>query len=530
VRGPASRGNPAFSGAEHGRPDASARRGYVHRIRRPDRSALVGSTIAVCCAVGVGLLTGVAPVVVTLALCCGGLLLLLLMLLRRGSPRIADALRGPQAAAELDAAPTGEPVELRVARALFYLGMLALGESAFRLPPGLTISEIAFILAFAFCALAILRGGPVSPVPVPMAIAVGVFALGGAISSVGAQSPSQSSAQVLHAIYVLLLWPWVGVMVIRNRQQLLATFGFWAASAAIDGVGALAQLAHVRLPGTVAEVGRYQGFTTHQNDLGGVAGIALVPGLIFATRGSRPPAFLRWLVVALVVAAVVLSGSVAGLAGAVLALLVWLSSPAVRSSSRVVVALAALCAVGVLAVASGRITSPAQRLTQVTSAGTGSAHDRLSVAEAAWKRIKHEPFVGTGLDTPDTAVVIISQGLSGPFQVHGLPIAAWYETGIFGFAGILGLVICLAVLAWRTVRRSRSPDQQVISWALLGAFVTFLVEVMTEPMVFETYDWIVAVVIVAWAATVASAQLGPEWTGVEPARLGARRVALAGRG
>jgi O-antigen ligase len=330
---------------------------------------------------------------------------------------------------------------------------------------------------------------------------------------------------------VLLLWPWVGLMVIRNRQHLVATFGFWATSAAINGVGALAQVAHVQLPGTVAEVGRYQGFTTNPNDLGGGATVALVPSLLFATRGTSPPALLRWLIVGLVVAALVLSGSVAALAAGVLALLVWLSSPAVRSSSRVVVALAALCAVVVLAVASGRITSPAQRLTQVTSAGTGSAHDRLSVADAAWKRIRYQPFVGTGLDTPDTVVVIISQGLSGPFQVHGLPIAAWYETGIFGLAGMLGLLMFLAVFAWRTVRSSRSPDQQVISWALLAAFAAFLVELMTEPMVFETYDWIVAVLILAWGAMLAAkTAVGSERPESEPARFRAPRVALAGRG
>jgi O-antigen ligase len=456
------------------------------------------------------------------------------MLLRRGSPRIAEAIRGPQAAAERETAPTAEPLELRFARGLFYLGILALGESVFRLPPGLTISEIAFILALAFCALAILRGAPVSPVPAPVGVAVGVFALGGAISSLGAQSPPQSTAQVLHAIYVLLLWPWVGVMVIRNRRQLLTTFGFWAVSGAIDGLGALAQLAHMHLPGTVAEVGRYEGFTTHPNDLGGVAGIALVPGLVFATRATWTPAWLRWLVVVLDVAALVVSGSVAAMAGATLALLIWLSSPAVRSSSRVVVALVALCAFGVLAVASGRVISPTQRLAQVTGAGTGSAHDRLSVAEAAWKRIQHQPFVGTGLDTPDTAVVIVSQGLSGPYQVHGLPIAAWYETGIFGLAGMLGLLGWLALLGWRTVRRSSSRDQQMISWALLGAFAAFLVELMTEPMVFEAYDWIVPVLILAWGAVMAFPEhvLGSERKTTGPAPLAARapRAAIAGRG
>src|SRR5207302_6267100 len=128
--------------------------------------------------------------------------------------------------------------------------------------------------------------------------------------------------------------PWVGAMVISTRPQLMTVLGLWAISAAVDGIGALSQVVHAPLPGTGALEGggRYVGFTLHPNDLGGVAAVALVPALLFATSGdrSRSASWIRWVPVPLVAVALVLSGSVSGMAGAVLALLVWLSSLAIR--------------------------------------------------------------------------------------------------------------------------------------------------------------------------------------------------------
>jgi hypothetical protein len=463
----------------------------------------IGGLVAAS-AVSVGVVAAAGPITVTIGLCAAGLLVLTLLAIRRGSRaalktrvKLIDRGQGKQA--------TGlEPVELRAARALFYVGMVTLAEPAFR--AGLTISEFAFIGAFVLCVLAVIRGSPVPSVPAPVIVAVGVFLFGAAISSLGAQSPPRSAVQVLHAAYVLLLWPWVGVMVIRTRRQLLTALGLWACSAAIDGIGALAQVAGIHLPGTSAsEQGRYEAFTVHPNDLGGAAGLALVPALVFATCATRARSrvWLRWLPLPLIAAALVLSGSISGMAAAVLGLLVWLSSPAIRSSSRVAVVIAALCAVGALSVAGARVTSPAQRLAQITSPGVGSAQDRISDAEAAWQRIKKDPIVGTGLDAPDTGVAIISHGVTTAYQVHGLPIAAWYEAGIFGLAGLLSVIGCFAVIGWRVVPRSRSSDDQLIAWGLLGVFAGFLVEVMTQPMVLQGYDWIIGVLLIAWASVVA---------------------------
>jgi O-antigen ligase len=191
------------------------------------------------------------------------------------------------------------------------------------------------------------------------------------------------------------------------------------------------------------------------------------------------------------------------MAAAAFAALVWLSSPAVRAPWRVAVVAAIVCAMIVVAVAGGRVVSPTQRLAQVTSESAqgvnGSGQDRISVAQAAWPRIVSNPLVGTGLDTRDTGVTIISHGLSVQYQVHGLPLAASYETGVFGLAGLLALLIGLAVLGWRSVRRSRTGQELLVGWGLMAAFAAFLVEAMTQPMVFQQYGWIAPVMIVAWA-------------------------------
>lgn len=436
----------------------------------------------------------------------GGFRSLVLVTLRKGFPRVTEPAEAKLVDGEQEHIAPVEASEMRLARGLFYLGILTLGESAFRVPPGLTPSQIAFILALASAALAALRGARLPRLPGPMLIAVGLFAFGGAISSVGAISPAGSTKEVLHGVYVLLLWPLLGAMVIRTREQLVIALGLWAVSGAIDGIAALSQLTSVHLPGTVTAAGRYQGFTMQQNDLGGVAAVGLTPAMVFAARGTLPTALWRLFVVALVVAALVLSGSVAGMAGAIVATVIWLSSPAARSRfpSRVAatVAVAALSSFGVLALAGNRVLTPTQRVQQVTRPGAGSANIRVIVAEAAWRRIKRDPIIGTGLDTLDTTVLIFYKHYPVLEQVHVLPIAAWYEAGIFGLIGILGLLGCITAIARRMLRQSRFADHQIISWALLGSLAAFLVEVMTGPMVFQVYAWVAPVMVVSWSAIV----------------------------
>jgi O-antigen ligase len=233
---------------------------------------------------------------------------------------------------------------------------------------------------------------------------------------------------------------------------------------------------------------------------------------MLATRWSSEEASLarlgRWAVVALIALGAALSASVAGMAGALVAILVWLSSPSVRAGTRVtIVAALAVALMAAAVVGGGSVTSPTERLQQVTSTpglepAAGSGQERLEIARTAWPRISADPLVGAGLDTPDTVVTVLSAGRTVPYQVHGALLAAWYGAGIFGLIGILIVFAAVFAAGWRALRREASDDGRLIGWALCAAFAAFIVYAMTAPLFFQQYGWFAAVMLIAWSVGV----------------------------
>lgn len=480
-------------------------------------SSLLSALLVGALAVLAGIVPGALPVTLVASLAGAGGLLLAALMVRHGLARRAlpadAAARGVPDAGDHEpdvTAAVPEAPELRLARKLFYGGCLLVGFQSYRYG-GLTLSESLFIAALACCAVCILRGGELRGLPGPLIAAALVFAVGAGISSVDAQSPTSSAYQLVHGLYVLLLWPAVGALVLRTRRQVVTAVTLWGLSAALDGVGALGQLAGVHWLGLTAASGRMTGFTEHPNDLGGVCAMALVPALMVTTRpaAGRLARGLGWPVVALIAAGLTLSGSVSSMAAAAVATLLWMSSPAVGAASRVAVAAAVIAVMGVAVIGGGRVSSPLQRLSQIgnaASANGGSLQDRLSIAAQAWPRIKQDPFVGTGLDTADSGLLIISHGGTGAYQIHGLPLAAWYQTGVIGMLGLLGVLAALVATAWRSMRSALDTDEFVIGLALLASVLTFIIFAMTQPMVFQQYGWISAVFAVAWSRRTGTAR------------------------
>jgi O-antigen ligase len=468
------------------------------------KRTLTGAAV-IAAALAVGLLPAMISALDGLLVCATALLVLAVLALRRALRAPARAFAGAEPPAH---APPTEAPELRMARMLFYAGSVLVGEEAFRYVGGLTLSEAAFIAAFGLCAIAALRGHRIVAIPPAVFAAAGVFVIGGALSSAHAQSQAGSAVQLVHAVYVVLLWPWVGAMVLRTRRQTMTALTLWTLSGALDGLGALAQLIHVPLPGLLPGGSRMTGFTEHPNDLGGVSAVVLVPALLLATArrpGDSPiAAALSWLAVLLVALGLALSGSVSAMAGGAVAVVVWLSSPAVRAPARLAVAVALVCSLVLLAAIAGTtVSTPIQRLSEVaspTSQNGGSVQDRLSIAAQAWPRIVRDPFVGTGLDTADSVATIVSHGNVTSYQIHGLPLAAEYQTGIFGLLGVIGLLVVLAALGWQGMASAADPAELLIGQSLLAAFVAFVTVAMVQPMVFQQYGWITGVFIVAWRA------------------------------
>jgi O-antigen ligase len=484
----------------------------VRRRRSAPEASGISTAVFVLCVVAGSVAVGMLPSVLSLAgallVCAAGLAALTAVALRlmlRRPPGLEaeserEAVRTPKPAEPADA------TELRFSRFLFYVGTLTIGLALSR-TAGLTISQVFFIAALGGSSLAALRGRAVVVPPPGLVVGVCIFAFGGAISSFNARSPSGSAVEVLHAVYIMLLWAWTAAMVLRTRSQILTAVTLWTISAAANGVGALAQVAGVTVVAGPLEGHRATGFVPHPNDLGGLMGIAIVPALLLATRtapGERPVVRrLRWVIVVLIAVGLVLAASIAGMVAAMVGLVVWLSAPSVRAPARVAVAAALVVTVAVGVGIGQRVTSPTKRLQLVTSPagtkpGAGSGEERVSIVKTAWPRIQEDPIVGLGMDAYGKAVTILSDGQPRAYQAHGAPLAAWYEAGIFGLIGILFAFGALAVVGWRSVRASADDDDLLIGLALTAALAGFGVYALAVPFVFQQYAWISVALLVAW--------------------------------
>jgi O-antigen ligase len=480
--------------------------------------ALTTSSAAV--AVLLGLAAGALPLAGTLALGVLGLGLLAALLYRRSlrSPRPpaqpqlkAGSIEGGEMGWFREASDESASDRLlRIPRLLFYLGSLTLTEAVWRPAAGLTVSAIFFLLALGVTGIAVLAGRPSARVPQGLIIGVAIFVFGGAISSIGAESPTSSVSQTLQGIYVMLLWVWTGATVLRTRRQIVVALGCWTFSSALNGFAALLQVMDVTFLGTGAlEGSRATGLTDHPNDLGAACAIALVPALMLATtrlpgrgwrvgRRTRP---IRWCLVALTAIGVILSASVGALFAGLIAILVWLLAPAVRTPARLAVVAALAVSLAGLTLAGGAVTSPTKRVEEVTrngvAADSGSGAVRLKIVRRAWPRIESNPIVGKGLDSSGSSVNVISHGTVVEYEVHGGPIAIWYQAGIFGLVGVLIVVWTLLRGAWRTLGAGDQIDL-LIGLSILAASLAFLTSALTTPFVLQQYGWFTAVMLVAW--------------------------------
>jgi hypothetical protein len=475
-------------------------------------------------AAGAGLVPDVLSTTGTLLVAGIGIALVAPMVLRRAlgaSPaRIAS---GPPAVPD-------RPHGGVVARYLFYCGVFTVGFPLARPAAGLTVSELFFLAAFSVCALDVLRGHPIAPVRPGVIIGTLVFAVGASVSSLHAANRFGSLFQTAHGVYVMLLWAWLGAMVLRTPRHFKIAIALWVVSLSLDGVGALAQLAGLHTLMGPASGHRATAFTAHPNDLGGASAAALVPALALATiamrSGRRPAAAVTWILVGLIVCGVMLSGSVGATAGVAVATLMWLSSPTVRSPSRVAVAVIVLAGVLVVAFAGAGVPSPVRRLNAATSTsgspGSGSGTERLSILKVTWPRIVRSPVVGVGLDAASATVYIVSvTGEAVPYLPHGLPLAAWYEAGILGLIGILLVLAGLVGAAHRGVTQANTAEEHMIAWAFSCALAAGFVYLMTAPMAFQQYAWLAAVMLAAWSYRPGTVQ-SPAWSrpGLAPAVLG----------
>ncbi|MDQ6949697.1 MAG: O-antigen ligase family protein, partial [Actinomycetota bacterium] len=401
-----------------------------------------------------------------------------------------------------DAQPTmhssTKELSLRTPRALYYIGMLLLCQLTFRPFGGATLSDWFFLASMVATVTVLLanRRSPTTSLPPKLLLGVLVFVCGGALSSLGADSPLGSMAVMIRFVYVTVIWFWLGAAVLQTPSHVRTAQACWVVSATATGAAAIAQLAFGDvIPNTTIAFGRMTGFTQHVNDLGGLSAIALVPAIMFATGHGSTSArrVLVYVPVIIIGIGLLLSGSIGGVLAACAGLGIWVVFGKGRNRLLVLLLIAA---VGLVLVVKYQQNagglSPRASLTRVTGGAAdseGTLHIRLETLRAAWKSLVHNPVIGVGLD--EKSSTLPSTGL----QVHNMFIGPWFEAGIMGLIGMLLTVGVLLRLGRASVSESRTD--RMLALSLYCALIAFLVFGMGAPVLYQRYGWASAALVVA---------------------------------
>lgn len=367
----------------------------------------------------------------------------------------------------------------RTPRIVFNLGLLSSCWLVLRIH-GVTISDALFLVALALATteqtLHHYKKEPVLTSGIWIGIAL--FVAGGTLSTIANSHDTLASLSVIvRVFYLIAAWFWVGGTVLRTRMQLWRALGYWVVSAAVCGTWAAGQkFGH--LPGGV-DSHRFAGLSDHVNDLGALTACALVPALVLAYK--RWP----WLfAVAGITAGLILSGSIGAGMAALVALGFGLVSRDLTKPTMVALGIGAVILILVSPViGASAITRFSTATNSQARYGQDTLASRVRTYKRAWRQIRVEPFLGTGLDTPSSQ--IYDEQNQTYYQVHNLFLGRWYDSGILGIAGILLLVARFSRLGWHEVCTS---SDRYLALALFAGFVAYLGAEMSEPSLYKRYS------------------------------------------
>ena len=403
-------------------------------------------------------------------------------------------------------------VGLRVGRLLFYVGVALVAILTLRVGGQVTFSDVLFLFSLGFICAEVMVARRPFPLGIPtlLLVGIGLFSVGGLMSTFGAEAPIKSAAVVARLVFLTIFWFWAAVVLLDRRQRVQKAVTFWVVSAALAGTAGLLQLvAGDVIPNTDPVYGRSTGFTNQPNDLGGITAVAFVPALMLATRPGL--SFRRRMVlvagVFLIGGGLISSGSVGALLAVGAATFVWFAVQRMTLHSWLVFGGIVATALIVITVQGLRgAPTPLERVTRVTTpagaatatGGSGSVDSRIAIYEVAVNRIEADPFVGVGLDllsiTKPFGIV------SYEYDVHNLVIGTWYKAGLLGVVGILLSIFATLRAGAGALAASTSEDERRTAASLVSAIVAFTVFAMSEPVLFTRYGWIPAALLIALRA------------------------------
>jgi O-antigen ligase len=115
---------------------------------------------------------------------------------------------------------------------------------------------------------------------------------------------------------------------------------------------------------------------------------------------------------------------------------------------------------------------------------------RIDTYAAAWEVIKKKPIAGVGLG-PD-----VGETETG-YVVHNILLLSWFESGLFGFLGILMILASITMEAYKGLRNPKHKKIRILGIALFSSYIAFLILGMFQPIYYKRYGWLSASLLLA---------------------------------
>ena len=382
-------------------------------------------------------------------------------------------------------------------RIFFYLGLLTIGQTVFRPFLSFTVSDWFFLISFFFTISESLLSRNIDiRFPAFMIFGMFLFTIGGVLSSIFAKMPFISFIALIKYLYLIVIWFWLGTVLLKKPDQIRTAIVLWTSSAALSGLSALVQLIwNDIIPGTTPILSRMAGLTEHVNELGGLTSIALIPAIMMLTRSSNNIFYFvnSWICTVLIVGGLVLSVSMSGVLALIASLSVWILLS--RYSHRKIIIIVIACVLFFTAISiQSRYegVSILSRFYEISNDGFAlyTLQTRLDTYSAAWEIISNNPLLGVGLG-PDVGLTETG------YVVHNFLLLNWFQSGLFGLMGILMILGAIALEGYKGIKDPRRKNQRMLGIALFSSYIAFIVLGIAQPIYYNRFGWISAVLLLA---------------------------------
>jgi O-Antigen ligase len=384
-------------------------------------------------------------------------------------------------------APGRADLMVRVSRGLIYLGMLLLPLTRLKLGNSLDISDAVFAVAAGVLAVSVRP--PVAAWRTSGWHLGGLLVVvGGILASFDAVSPFGSLKVVADGVFVIFVWQWATRQLLDNEHRTQTAISALVLGVGVSSAVAIGQSLHHHVITNSGSSERAAGLTQQAN----IAGVTFALGLVLAVglvldRG-RGKLSHRVILIVIIGLALMFTGSVSGMAAALVGLVVLLARRGIRFRNL----LAAVVVIFGIYYAGTHIEvhfgssnlNPFARIQATTGQNTGynTVNTRFSTIDNAWTGIQDHPVIGHGLDT-QSSVVYYDPYLGVSYPTHNFVLLLWYEGGIFT---LFGVALMMASVFRRLVRGGRQPTKDM----LLAGAVCVVFFAMQAPELFDRWLWV----------------------------------------